>query len=431
MTMFRPQIHIMVAMILTFCAFPTIAFCIRNEHQLEGSMNRQRLLQISVPSSLINSFSCCPRKDMIARKSASTQMPFMTDISVKLDEPILSRKRYYALRNCDNMWKSIIGNFFLEFSKAVCIAVLILFVIVSVIKGSFALLQNLKPLADFFTHGCKLSRGFFSRVLDNFRKEPVGVPMEFSDGDLNSDAWGICSLTSRKEVGRSKFVECKFELPRKDNVIDLRLGQQLTFCHLKENDTVAKGNYYLYSPRTSRGSFSILTLKNANEINSDYNGLPNFLELSIGDEIAIKPGPETLQYRGQYVPVTDMVYFVAGEGIAPVLDQVKSVLPPESSSVKMVTVVWINESEKDFDVTLSTLEKEYFKYKNKLAVSCHTVKPINDRLEGNLEIEASVPKFNPGTMAVISGPKSFANKALNFLTEIGYSEDCICVLPSN
>ena len=83
--------------------------------------------------------------------------------------------------------------------------------------------------------------------------------------------------------------------------------------------------------------------------------------MQVGDEIALQPGPRTLDYKGEYLPVTDMVYFASGDGIAPVMDQVKSVLPPGSSSVKGVSVIWANTDEKDFDIALKTLEDEYFK----------------------------------------------------------------------
>ena len=55
--------------------------------------------------------------------------------------------------------------------------------------------------------------------------------------------------------------------------------------------------------------------------------------------------------------MTDMLYIASGSGIAPVLDQVKAVrLPSGSSSVKSVTVIWVNDKEEDFDVALSSLE---------------------------------------------------------------------------
>ena len=152
-------------------------------------------------------------------------------------------------------------------------------------------------------------------------------------------------------------------------------------------------------------------------------------ELHIGDEVAFQPGSQTLLYRGEYLPVTDMVYVAYGEGIAPVLDQVKAVLPKGSSSVKGVAVIWSNGDELDFDVAMSTLEDQYFKHSTKLAVSC-----IVDQTEGGIidetgEVRQALPLFNPGTMAVVSGPIFFTKAARSLLIEKGYPEECICVLP--
>ena len=155
-------------------------------------------------------------------------------------------------------------------------------------------------------------------------------------------------------------------------------------------------------------------------------------DLKVGDEVALKPGKNRLSYRGQYLPVTDMVYVACGTGIVPVMDQVRMVLPSDAaSSVTSVTVVWINENTNDFDVTSQQLEREYFKYNTKLAVSCIVddmatkgEAPLSD----NVEIEESVPSFVPGTMAVLSGPKAIMEKAVFLLQDKGFPTDCICIL---
>jgi ferredoxin-NADP reductase len=123
-----------------------------------------------------------------------------------------------------------------------------------------------------------------------------------------------------------------------------------------------------------------------------------------------------------------MVYFAAGGGIVPVMEQVKSVLPPGSSSLKGVSVIWANSDDKDFDIALSTLEDEYFKYSTKLAVSC--IVERESKLKGNVEVDEAVPDFHPGTMAVVSGPESFTIEAIAILLNKGYPDNCICVLPA-
>lgn len=151
-------------------------------------------------------------------------------------------------------------------------------------------------------------------------------------------------------------------------------------------------------------------------------------ELKVGDEVAVQPGPRKLAYRGQYLPVTEMVYFAVGVGIVPVLEQVRAVLPSGSSSVDNVSVIWVNEDTKDFDVTSEQLEKEYFKYDTKLAVSCIVEKLRTNDIETNQEITAAIPDFRPGVMVVVAGPEQVAEKARAYLIQQGYPEDCICKL---
>ena len=150
--------------------------------------------------------------------------------------------------------------------------------------------------------------------------------------------------------------------------------------------------------------------------------------MRIGDEIAIKPGKSFLQYNGKHIPVTDMVCVTSGLGIVPIVDQVKSISPKGTSSVKTMSVVWINENRSDFDLAMDELEKEYMKYSTKLAVSC-IMDDLTKPLDNNREVEEAVPYFNAGTMAVVSGPKRFADTAKAYLHRKGYPDDCICVLP--
>ena len=156
-------------------------------------------------------------------------------------------------------------------------------------------------------------------------------------------------------------------------------------------------------------------------------------ELKIGDEVAIRPGSNTLQYQGQYLPVTDMVFLVYGSGVVPIIDQVKSILPSRSStSVKNISVIWVNGDSTSFDLAFGQLEREFYKYNTKLDVSCclESVLSSDKGLEEYQDIVQSVPDFVPGTMAVVSGPNDFAEKGNAYLqSRRNYPEDCICTLP--
>lgn len=151
-------------------------------------------------------------------------------------------------------------------------------------------------------------------------------------------------------------------------------------------------------------------------------------ELDIGDEIAIKPGGVSLEYRGQYLPVKEMVFLSSGEGIVPVLEQVRAVLPEGSSSVQLVSVLWLCGNTKDFDIADTQLEAEYRKYPSKLAVTCVDDDIRNSKMEDNKDIVEAIPDFLPGTMAIVTGPRAFRRKAKKYLLNQGYPNDTICVM---
>ena len=264
---------------------------------------------------------------------------------------------------------------------------------------------------------------------------PRGTPMYF-DAKSN-EGWGVCTLVSKRRLGQTNFAQFDFELPDPDTYLDLELGQQVSLCGLDESNNVVRGDFFVYQPdrRSKPGSFSILvpnrsTDENKLLVGTETANLVQVLkqDMKVGDEIALKPGPRKLDYKGQYLPVTDMVYIAHGTGIVPVLEQVRTVLPSGSSTVKSVAVAWINEETRDFDVNADLLEREYFRYRKKMAVSCIVEDVTGTSLRESAEVQASVPSFQPGTMAVVAGPESFADKTVDYLRERGYPRDTICVL---
>ena len=285
-------------------------------------------------------------------------------------------------------------------------------------------------LSKFF----KTLNGRIERLIERVNPTEEGIPMPFDEA---SEGWGVSTLRSRKRLGKTNFVQYEFELPEPEYVLPLELGQQISLCCLDNEGNVARGDFFPFSltARTKPGSFSILVPNKSPEENVVLMGLEaaNFArvvkqELKIGDEVAIKPGDTRLNYRGQYLPVTDMVYIACGNGIVPVLEQARAVLPRGASSVGAVTIVWINEETKDFDVLAEVLEKEYFKYSDKLAVSCIVDSPRRRDWSDNNEINSAVPEFRQGTMAVLAGPTDLMEKAFYYLEDRGYPSDTICVL---
>lgn len=162
------------------------------------------------------------------------------------------------------------------------------------------------------------------RLREKFRKRPevTGFPMPF-DYDSDNEGWGVCTLRSKRRLGRSSFVQYEFDLPEPDYVLPLDLGQQVSLCCLDSTNNVAKGEFFPYNAETKKrlGSFSILAPnrtppENEFAIGDDAANFVRVLkqDLKVGDEIALKPGKDRLGYRGQYLPVTDMVYIACGTG---------------------------------------------------------------------------------------------------------------------
>jgi hypothetical protein len=113
----------------------------------------------------------------------------------------------------------------------------------------------------------KLAQGKVQKYQDGLKKkEKEGTPMIFEKGQDGSLGWGVCTLASKKQVGRSNFVRYDFELPKSENVLNLALGQKVALCCLDNRDRVAKKDYYLFSPKNNKGSFSILSSMDGSEI---------------------------------------------------------------------------------------------------------------------------------------------------------------------
>ena len=120
---------------------------------------------------------------------------------------------------------------------------------------------------------------FFSVFGRVFKKQvdEVGTPMPF-DYSNDNEGWGVCTLRSKRRLGRSSFVQYEFDLPESDFVLPLDLGQQISVCCLDNHSNVAKGEFFCYNPdsRTRLGTFSILA----------PNRTPTENEFAIGDDAA-------------------------------------------------------------------------------------------------------------------------------------------------
>ncbi|KAL7575990.1 hypothetical protein ACA910_000778 [Epithemia clementina (nom. ined.)] len=378
--------------------------------------------------------------------SAAANEPFQsaavaaasTGISVSLDQPLFSDGLFTTASTAakrasmrDALEKFVNTMMQSKVAKAAIITFCVALVF------SLALRVVIGPsnsLSDYIAKLSKLARGRWERMTERWRVEPKGQPMPFEEAN---EGWSVCTLRSRKRLGKTQFMQFDFDLPKSEFTIPLDLGQQIALCCLDNEGNVARGNFFPFYPTSNPrpGSFSILVPNVDSELlfrigldNANFVRVIKH-ELKIGDEVALTPGDHRLSYKGQYLPVTDMVYIAYGTGIVPVLDQIRAVLPSGSSSVTSVTVVWLNAKTQDFDVLADLLEKEYFKYSDKLAVSCIVVNNVEEMdFASNDDINVAIPDFRQGTMAVLGGPREIVDKASYYLEDRGYPLDTICIL---
>lgn len=350
-------------------------------------------------------------------------------ISVAIDHPLVENALFTKGSASQNavasLWAAITQNSFRMAILAFCVAM----AITASRRGPSAVVE---VITGFF----RSLLGTAENVIESVRGvKNEGTPMPFDD---SIDGWGVCTLKSRKRLGESDFIQYDFALPQRDYELPLSLGQQVSLMCLDNDSNVARGDFYPFSLKrnTKLGTFNILVPNKSHEQNVRDIGLEaaNFVrvineDMKVGDEIALQPGPNKLTYKGQYLPVTDMIYIAYGTGIAPILEQIREVLSDKESSVEGVTLIWINEHTDDFDIIAKTLEQEYYKHSSKLAVSC-LVDKFGQKLWGkNKEIDDVLPDFKPGAMVVLSGPSQMMQKGADYLeSKLGYPSNTMCLL---
>jgi len=299
--------------------------------------------------------------------------------------------------------------------------------------GGRWMLTPLARVAPDVLHVFRLLWGRVGRVIDFYRLKtrPVGEVL-----DLSGEDWGVATLLSKEAVGNNNgYVRYTFKIPD-GKVLPLDMAQQLTLCCLDGSNNVRKSDFFVSSARHVGGKFEIIATRGAKKdeavLGRESAAFHSVLyeQMELGDEVAIKPGKSTLEYRGQDLPVTDMVYLCNGLGVVPIINQVKELVGVQSSTVKTLSVVWINEKADEFyKGAYNELEDEFYKYNKQLDVSCCLENDVySGSMSDNEEIVASVPDFQPGTMAVLAGPDYFVKKANMFLQSKGYPADCICAL---
>jgi hypothetical protein len=125
-------------------------------------------------------------------------------------------------------------------------------------------------------------KGAMLRIVDQVKPKKEGVPMTFSDAE--NDGWGVCTLRSKRKLGKTSFVQYDFDLPKSNLVLPLKLGQQCELCCLDNNGNVAKGDFYVYhsTVNPTLGRFSIVApnksaMENEYEVGADASNFVSYL----------------------------------------------------------------------------------------------------------------------------------------------------------
>jgi hypothetical protein len=194
---------------------------------------------------------------------------------VNIDQPLLPRES-------SKIVQALLGFFLSDVVKAAA-AAFVVAMLFTVLARSGNLLTGIQGvanifvslltgIANFFTSILKGIGKFFKGLTQGFTKffkgfalrladlspSRDGVPMSFDDKD--NDGWGVCTLRSKKRLGRTNFVQYDFDLPKSNQVLPLKLGQQAALCCLDNTGSVSKGDFYLYHPQVNPmlGRFAIV-----------------------------------------------------------------------------------------------------------------------------------------------------------------------------
>uniref|UniRef100_A0A7S1XNN4 Flavoprotein pyridine nucleotide cytochrome reductase-like FAD-binding domain-containing protein n=1 Tax=Phaeomonas parva TaxID=124430 RepID=A0A7S1XNN4_9STRA len=283
-------------------------------------------------------------------------------------------------------------------------------------------------LGDAATSAKSAGQGFgatASRAISNVRE---GIA-DFIEGIFAGEEsmvdpleWFACTLESVNPAGDSEgWLKYRFKLKDKAASLPLDIGQGVTICGLDDDDRVVRMDMPLLSPRKARGYFEVVVRSD-----SDEPLLQVLSTLAPGDEIAAKCGPQRLDYTAEYQPVTSVVALVNADGILPALGVAQELLPSKEGSVETFNIVWVNDKEADF-VMYDEVERLFYKFPKQMDVSCVIDEDIVSGIDSNAAVLDSVPRWEPGAMAIVAGDPGFCSSARSFLEAVAeYPNDTIC-----
>lgn len=151
--------------------------------------------------------------------------------------------------------------------------------------------------------------------------------------------------------------------------------------------------------------------------------------LAYGDEIAFKPGPNVLQYKGSENPIKFLTIVASGTGIIPILDILKRVLNDDEFEVDSCELLWINDSKEDF-----IFNNEIEKLENAHGDRFFCARVLDEDITTeesvlNDKVRDSLPLAEPGRVAIVAAPATVANKFKPALDSLIYQQQNVMSIP--
>ena len=189
---------------------------------------------------------------------------------------------------------------------------------------------------------------------------------------------------------------------------------------MDSENNVFKEPFFPVSSLDAQGYFDIIGRRDR-ESNSSTDKFTRALDtLAVQDEIAFKIGRNKLNYIGNDDTITQISIVASSMGIVPVIQIIRGVLSDPESSVESVDLLWINEDKGDFFCNRE-IEKLEYRYFERLVINRVLETDLYGRdLSKVSEVMEQFSEYEPGRVAIISGPDYLISKARSLYYEMEY-----------
>ena len=189
---------------------------------------------------------------------------------------------------------------------------------------------------------------------------------------------------------------------------------------MDSENNVFKEPFFPVSSLDAQGYFDIIGRRDR-ESNSSTDKFTRALDtLALQDEIAFKIGRNKLNYIGNDDTITQISIVASSMGIVPVIQIIRGILSDPESSVEGVDLLWINEDKGDFFCNRE-IEKLEYRYFERLVINRVLETDLYGRdLSKVSEVMEQFSEYEPGRVAIISGPDYLISKARSLYYEMEY-----------